>query len=297
LVLEAKLRFSLIAALAFSLAVAACGELRGREVSWEIGSDDVVPLPGEDPTGAFQLKTGERISHSRYGSTKVGSEKEKHTVWVTFEADAEPILREASLKELVVESLLPVAMREGIDGARLIVEQKQLVLGVVKISISDSWVFQRRDGYQWEQTFGSTLDWSVLTQELYRDPELELDIPSTALRVTWGSGKYRNEIHTVADPDLSPKEAMFRVIDLMVRQTRCDAEQELQPDYLADANLDTVYIFAYPEPRGDLLKLVPGVNYGLGRQSGAWTCDKAKMIQEVESLDWENIRTWNDLIR
>ena len=83
----------------------------------------------------------------------------------------------------------------------------------------------------------------------------------------------------------------------MVRQTQCDAEQELQPDYLADANLDTVYIFAYPEPRGDLLKLVPSVNYGLGRQSGAWTCDKATMIQEVESLDWENIRTWNDLIR
>ena len=58
-----------------------------------------------------QLKTGEWLADSQYGTlTPFGGEREL-TLTVKFEAFASGVLREQSLQELVTRHLLPTAMR------------------------------------------------------------------------------------------------------------------------------------------------------------------------------------------
>ncbi len=253
--------------------------------------------PAADTTGARKLKTGEWLQDATYGWVHPLGGPKAALLTVEFGSAAEPGLREESLRELVTQRLLPSAMRDGYLAARLWENRSKTSVGPLKFSSSESWTFERDAGRQWRQTAGPKIDWKIVTQELVANPKLHLNVAAKFIQKKWDSGDYRLEMHTVAFPDLSPREAMAETVQLLASITNCDLDAGLQPSFLSDAKLNAVGVYAYPEQKRDLLDIVPFVHFDLGRIDGRWTCDRQSMLDNVEKLDWSDRKNWDDLIR
>jgi len=141
------------------------------------------------------------------------------------------------------------------------------------------------------------MDWSIISQELFEHPDFELKVPKVPLKKIWDTGHYRLMYHTVADDGLSPKEAMFEAVRLLILQTQCEATPDEQPPFMKDQALDGVFVYAYPKPRRNLLNRVPSVHFALGRQNGIWTCDAESVYKSVEKLDWKKMKDWESMYK
>jgi hypothetical protein len=253
-----------------------------------------------EESGALKVKlnTGEQLKDVTYGWANPSGGAKAALLTVEFASPADDTkLREQSLQELVTQKLLTGAIRDGYREARLWEKRSTASLGPLKLSTIETWAFERDAGRQWRQTSGPAMDWSLIRQDLTTDPSLSLQISKKVIQRKWDSGDYRLELNTVAFPDLTPREALEKVVMLLARFTSCDQDPGAQPSFLSDAKLNAVTVFAFAEQKQDLLHIVPNVHYTLGRTDGRWTCERETMLDAVKALEWPNGSTWDDLIR
>ena len=243
-----------------------------------------------------KLKTGEWLEESSYGWIDPLGRDRQQLLSVTFESNADDVLREQSLKELVTTHLLPTAIRNELDTATLLEKRIGLSLGVFKTSISEDWEFEKTEGWQWTQVDGPEIDWSLIQQEYRPYPDTRLLVPTNFLRTEYAEGRYNLILNVVALPETSPEKAMSGLVDIAFATMACDTSDGATAEYLQDDLLNGVYFYAFPDHLTDALKVMPKLSLSFGRSDGRWSCTKQEIETELESLDWGSITDWADIL-
>lgn len=191
---------------------------------------------------------------------------------VRFRPEIEQETVEKARIELVATALLPRSHMAGHTRANY-KEYTRVPLPFVPWEFrSGRWEFAVISDWQWRQVFGPEVDWSFAEDPRIRDEDRQLNIPAEFLALDMQGDQYQLVLFTEALGGLSPKESFRSAVSVLQERTKCLEAEGNRADFLTSADLESVYVFVYPEPITDRLNVMPRVYASLRRIDGEWTC-------------------------
>lgn len=253
--------------------------------------------PGMAAADTYKLNTGEVLADSEYQTLHAVGGPKRLVLEVTFEdKDPDPVIRNASLLEILTNHLLPMAAKKGFSEVSIWEtkletpsgkKKKSIISFNVNAAVYENYDFVLGDQWIWEQTSGPDLDISVLSRAEYTyNPELDV-YATNAFPHSLEDGEFYFEIWANAE-GASPSEAADKANDLFRMLSGCKEDGvPIETDsFLGQHGAIALKIYMVPYRTTSQLRYQPRLSLNYGHENGVPTC---YTISNIKYESWNEV--------
>lgn len=238
---------------------------------------------------SFELNSGETVADSSYIHMTSLSGRKSVALSVAFDtAEVTDRIRDASIRELVTDHLLPYALREGVTEAQLQFEIFNAGVGGLKVSLDDDErYFSLRDNWHWEQKGGPTIEWPDFVPKEYVEDH-PIGFRFAAVKQIDGEHGRAILIEAISPSDI-PLTAFLKIERLYEERSSCGEKDS--ENWLNSLGANKVRFIVQPEPKTSPMQIVPFIQYTFDKEDGVWPCASRDRFPNPFSI----FSTWQSL--